>query len=59
MIILGILVLILFVLVLWLIGYVIKITQAIEAQNHLNETLGNSIVKNKKEIYAIKNSIYR
>lgn len=59
MIILGILVFILFVLVLWLIGYVIKITQAIEAQNHLNETLGNCIVKNKQEIYVIKNSIYQ
>ncbi len=59
MIILIILICILFGICFWLIGYVNRITEAIEFQNKLNEQLGNYIIQNKEEIYKIKNSIYR
>lgn len=59
MIFLIILIVILFGICLWLIGYVNQIIETIKIQNKINEQLGNYIIENKEEIYKIKNSIYR
>ncbi len=54
-----ILIIILFVLVIYLYCVVKRLCKINKQQNSLNERFGNYIVENKKEIYAIKNSIYR
>ncbi len=54
-----ILIIILFVLVAYLYFIVKGLCEINKQQNSLNETLGNYIIENKEEIYAIKNSIYR
>lgn len=52
-------IIILFVLVAYLYFIVKGLCEINKQQNSLNETLGNYIIENKEEIYAIKNSIYR
>lgn len=54
-----ILIIILFVLVAYLYCIVKGLCKINKQQSSLNESFGNYIVENKKEIYAIKNSIYR
>lgn len=54
-----ILIIILFVLVAYLYFIVKGLCEINKQQNSLNEKLGNYIIENKEEIYAIKNSIYR
>lgn len=52
-------IIILFGIVIYLYHIVKKLCEMCTMQNKINEQLGDYIVENKKEIYAIKNSIYR
>ena len=53
------LIVILFGLVIYLYRIVGALCEMAKNQNKFNEQLGEYIIENKKEIYAIKNSIYR
>lgn len=54
---------ILFIVVLWRLLHlnwcIVQLCKANEAQDHLNETYGDLIVKNAEEINNIKNNIHR
>lgn len=52
-------IIILFGIVIYLYHIVKKLCEMCTMQNKINKQLGYYIVENKKEIYAIKNSIYR
>lgn len=54
-----ILIIILFILVAFLFHLINELGKINTMQDEINRQLGDYIVENKKEIYAIKNSIYR
>lgn len=54
-----ILIVVLFILVAFIFHLIKELAKVNSMQDEINRKLGDYIVENKKEIYAIKNSIYR
>ena len=59
MIIIYILLVISYLIIFWLIGYIFQIEKTLQLQLDTDKKLGKYIVKNKEEIEKIKNSIYQ
>lgn len=59
MIFIYILLIISYIIIFWLIGYIKSLQKTINAQVQLDNTLKDYVIKNRDDVELIKNSIFR